>query len=209
MIKGVLSDLGNVVVFFSNQQFLDALNRYRRAEPLTLACFNGRMGSFLHDFCRGRIGALAFRRRVFDAYFVDGRDEFPTEEQFYEAYAKVLTPNRPVLDLWQTLNERGYVLTAVSDIDPLRHRECRALGVFKHFHHAVLSYEERESKQSRSRQLLMTGLQRSQLKPDEVVFIDDTPEHLVLAEALGISTHQYRCDNGLLKYLRDHGMPVD
>lgn len=208
MIKTILSDLGNVVVWYDDTKFVAALNAFRSGSPLESSFIGGSISSHFRAFCRGRIGAEAFRRRVLDACFSEEQgDKIPTKEEFFEAYAKVLTPNRPVLDLWSKLHGDGYVTTAVSDIDPLRHRECRDLGIFKPFDHAVLSYEEGEMKPSTN--LLKTALIRSRCKPDEAIYVDDLEDNLHPARALGIPCHRYLCDNGLRKFLRAHGVRID
>ena len=204
-ITAILSDLGNVVVHFDNERCVRAFCAItgQPEDSVRHAIFGGRP-SLVWRYCAGQLDSDEFRRVVSRRL---GLDFTLSERVFYPAFCDVFTPNQPVIDLWQRLWRRQYVITAVSNIEEMRHRWLEdELKLLHGFDHKVMSYEELLMKPSE--EFLIRALDRSGAKAEEAVFIDDLPENLPPAEKLGIRTHCYVDFRGLCQFLRDNGIPV-
>ena len=201
-IRAILSDLGNVVVFFDNERTVTALAALTGRDPSAV-----RKAAFLPGLCtrygRGDLDTGQFMRVVMARMNVPKR-EMPSDAEFGRAFAEVFTPNDDVIARWRLLRMAGVTLTAVSNIEPLRADELRRMGIFSLFDHLVLSYEEKLVKPSA--ELMVRSLDRSACAAEEALFVDDVAENLVPAAALGIRTHHYRGIDALDQCLEDCGL---
>ena len=201
-IRAILSDLGNVVVFFDNERTVTALASLTGCAPAAV-----RRAAFLPGLCtrygRGDLDTGQFMRVVMARMNVPKRD-MPSEADFGRAFAEVFTPNEDVIARWRLLRAAGLTLTAVSNIEPLRADELRRMGIFSLFDHLVLSYEEKLVKPSA--ELMVRALDRTACAAEEALFVDDVEENLAPAAALGIRTHLYRSVEELDQFLEECGL---
>lgn len=201
-IRAILSDLGNVVVYFDNERTVAALAALTGRDPSAV-----RKAAFLPGLCtrygRGDLDTGQFMRVVMARMNVPKR-EMPSDVEFGRAFAEVFTPNDDVIARWRLLRTAGLTLTAVSNIEPLRADELRRMGIFSLFDHLVLSYEEKLVKPSA--ELMVRALDRTACAAEEALFVDDVAENLVPAAALGIRTHQYCGVDALDQCLEDCGL---
>ena len=203
MATTILTDIGNVVVFFDNRRTSQAIAEFSSLDVATIhrLLFQGpdrltkgvNRGEDVDSFRR-----VAMRRL--------GCIDRMSPQQFDRAYTDVFTLNGPVIRLYDRLTQQGAVLTAISDIDELRRDRLVQLGVMSLFHQVVLSFEEKEVKPSR--RLMELALRRSRATAATSVFIDDLAENLVPAQGLGIATHLYKDDAGLAAFLQRNGLAV-
>lgn len=201
-IRAILSDLGNVVVFFDNERTVMALAVLTGRDPSAV-----RKAAFLPGLCtrygRGDLDTGQFMRVVMARMNVPKR-EMPSDAEFGRAFADVFTPNDDVIARWRLLRAAGITLTAVSNIEPLRADQLRRMGIFSIFDHLVLSYEEKMVKPSA--ELMVRALDRTACAAEEALFVDDVAENLSPAAALGIRTHLYRSVEALDLCLDDCGL---
>lgn len=203
-ITTILSDLGNVVVHFDNNKAVRAFRALSgRSEAVVRRAFFGGKPSLVHRYCAGQLDSDEFRRAASRRL---GLDFTISERAFLPAFADVFTKNEPVIDLWCRLWRKRYTVTAVSNIEEMRHRQLEKMGFLHTFDQILVSYEELLMKPSE--EFLIRALDRSGAKPEEAVFIDDLPENLVPAAKLGITTHCYADFPGLCQFLRDNGVPA-
>jgi putative hydrolase of the HAD superfamily len=155
-------------------------------------------------FERGEMEPDEFRRLVSQ---ILGLDFTLHPGTFERAYNEIFRLNMSVWKLWRRLVDKGYTLTAVSNLCEIRHRYLdQEFGCLHVFDHLVLSY--REGLVKPSTELLVRALDISGVRAEETLFIDDTPGNLVPAEALGIRTHRYRSYRGLLRFLKENGVRI-
>lgn len=186
-IRAILSDLGNVVVFFDNERTVAALAALTGRDASAV-----RKAAFLPGLCtrygRGDLDTGQFMRVVMARMNVPKR-EMPSDAEFGRAFAEVFTPNDGVIARWRLLRAAGLTLTAVSNIEPLRADELRRMGIFSLFDHLVLSYEEKLVKPSA--ELMVRALDRTACAAEEALFVDDVAANLVPAVRLGINVHHF------------------
>ncbi len=199
----ILSDIGNVVVSYDNERTVRALAPYCSLPPEEIhrVLFNKPEGGLAWDYCRGDMDTPTFRRLAMERVGCAGNC---SDEEFDLAFRRIFTPNDEVVGLWKELRGRGFVITAVSDVEELRYWELRDQGIMDLFDHEVLSYVEREVKPSEH--MIRKALEVSGCRPDEAVFIDDVADHLPPAEALGIGTYRYGDFEGLRAFLAENGI---
>ncbi len=207
-ITTILSDLGNVVVHFDNQKmFRDfaVLSGMTQREVEDVLFGRDAGGSYLlARYSSGQITTKQFRCCFFHALGLCGAVGAHTV--FEAAFCDVFTPNQPVIDLWRRLRRSGITLTAVTNVEEIRYRWLCRMGVMDLFDHALTSFEEGLLKPSE--EFLIRALDRSGAKAEETVFIDDIDANLAPAAKLGILTHCYRDDAGLMRFLEDQGLPA-
>jgi len=201
-VKAILSDWGNVAVYFDNDR-----------TAARLAPWSGRPFSEVrhllfrspHSPCiayeKGRMSTWEFRE--FARHYLR-LDEKLDDAVFDEAYSDIFTPNWEVLGLLARARNRGFMITAVSNIDELRHAALRKLGLESFFDRLTLSYRELLAKPSA--ELMVRALDRSGVAAEEALFVDDIAANLEPARELGIRVHQYADFSGFLKFLSDQGL---
>jgi FMN phosphatase YigB (HAD superfamily) len=202
-ITTILSDLGNVVVFFDNAKADAAIAALtgRTAAQVRKAVFRPR--GICRRYCRGDLSTSEFLRVICARLNVPKRD-MPSEDDLGAAFADVFTPNEPVIERWAALRKAGIALTAVSNIEELRRKQLDRMGILSLFDRLVMSYEERLVKPSE--ELMVRSLDRSGCAAEEALFVDDLAENLPPAAALGIRTHHFTGVDGLDAVLEDAGL---
>ncbi|HTM68953.1 MAG TPA: HAD-IA family hydrolase [Candidatus Binatia bacterium] len=189
MIKAILSDLGNVAVLFDNAKTCRELSRLTGIAERDVHDVMFRKGSALfRRYERGAIDSPAFQRSIC-ARLNLSKGEMPGDDAFYAAYADVFAANEPVLERWALLRKDGLMITAVSNIDEMRHRKLGELGLLSGFDHLVMSYLEGLRKPSA--ELMVRALDRTGVSAEEALFVDDLAENLAPAVRLGINVHHF------------------
>jgi FMN phosphatase YigB (HAD superfamily) len=207
-ITTVLSDLGNVVVWFDNSKMYRAFASLsgKTAQEVEQVLFGqDPNGSYLvARYSSGQITTKQFRCAFFHRLGLCGAVGAHTV--FETAFCDVFTPNQPVIDLWRQLRQRGLALTAVSNVEEIRYHWLCRMGIMSLFDHETLSFEEGLLKPSE--EFMVRALDRSGAKAEETVFVDDIAANLEPAARLGILTHCYRDQAGLDRFLEQCGLIV-
>jgi glucose-1-phosphatase len=179
VIDTVISDLGQVLVFFDNRLFFDRMARAsgRPAEEIRRVTHENR--SLLDRFDTGRITPEEFYRAAVAALGVKiGYDDF------FAAYNDVFSLNRPALAVLSKLKPK-YKLVLVSNTDPMRYafieRRFPELLIFDAY---VLSFRSGAMKPDAA--VYREALVRVAARPENALFIDDLEENINGAERLGI-----------------------
>lgn len=206
MITTVLSDLGNVAVLFDNTRTCRELSRLTGIPERDVHDVMFRKGSALfRRYERGAVDPSGFQRTICARLNLSKRD-MPDDAAFYAAYADVFAPNEPVLERWRLLRKAGLTITAVSNIDEMRHRRLEELGWLSGFDHLVMSWLEGIRKPSE--ELMVRALDRSGCSAEDALFVDDLAENLAPASRLGINVHHFTTVEMLDACLASHGLPA-
>ena len=199
MIRCVISDLGNVIVFFDNDIFFRKITPYSsfsldRIKELARIHFE-----LVMDFDRGEITAQQFYEEAVHKF-----EAKITYQTFFEIYSDVFTLNPPVLETLKRLRSK-YRLVLLSNTDVMRFGFIREnfpeIFLFDAY---VLSYEVGRVKPHP--QIFHVALQRARAEPNECVFIDDREENIEGAQKLGINVLLFNPQTSLEQPLRDYGL---
>jgi HAD superfamily hydrolase (TIGR01509 family) len=201
MLKTILFDMGNVLVYFSHERMVKQIAEVcgQQAESV---------GEFLLDsglqweFERGLIGEGEFHRRVeaFAGRDVDYRDLLQAGADIFWRNDSIL----PVLDGLKTLGVRLVVLsnTCASHFEFVRRRfDC--LGYFDDF---VLSCEVGAIKPEPA--IYEAALERIACAPSECFYTDDVERNVEAARAFGLRAHVYTDADALVAQLDDLGLAL-
>ncbi len=177
MIRGVLFDLGGVVVDFSNDNYYKMLAEKSRSTPERVrALIENKQLIMLEE---GRLKTDEFERQI------AGRLGIAAEEiRWYEFYKETVRMNSDVEALVGELRKE-YVTAFVSNIDRSRYSYTMKVLDLDLFDYRFASCNIGFRKPDR--RILEFALRQMKLKPEEAVFIDNMPENVESARKMGIN----------------------
>ncbi len=199
MIRSIISDLGKVLVLFDNAIFYRKISEYTPHSLSDIAARVNVHSSIAQAFETGRMSP-----RRFYAAACQALDAHLGYAEFFAIYNDVFTLNPPIIKILDRLKS-CYRLVLLSNTDRERFKFIRQRfpEVFL-FDAYVLSYEVGSCKPER--RIYEVALEKAQATPQECVFIDDLPENISAAQALGIRTVHFLEQTDLEKELRDLGI---
>ncbi len=202
MIRAVISDMGQVVLWFDNTLFI------RRLAEITGLPFD-RVKDVAHanldvipKFDGGRITPPEFKARVFAALGVKAD---VSDEVFWNVYADIFRPNEPVIGILKRVKAAGYPLVLLSNTDTERFGFVkRTYPEVLFFDAYALSYELGLLKPDAA--IYLEAARRAGSEPGECVFVDDMDENVKGAEAAGLRGILYRPETDLEAELKKCGL---
>ncbi|MFC2168501.1 HAD family hydrolase [Acidobacteriota bacterium] len=201
MIKSIISDLGNVLIFFDNNIFFKKIALY---------------SSLSEDEVKSEILTHLELSRSFDMGKVNPEEFYSQaskilklkidESSFYSIYNDIFSLNIPNVDLLKSF-QSGYrlVLCSNTDIERFGFVKKRFPEVL-FFDKYVVSYEVGFMK-PHSR-IYEAALEEAGTRSEESVFIDDREENTVAAEKLGLHSILLKPDTNLELELQKMGVTI-
>jgi len=199
MIRTVLSDIGQVILFFDNEIFFKKMTAFcghsaEKIRELALVNFH-----LVELFDSGKIGPRDFYLRT--AEKLQARI---SEEEFFAVYCDVFRLNPPVLNIFKRLKGK-YRLVILSNTDTRRFSFVKTrfpeVLIFDHY---VLSFELGLMKPHP--EIYRRALEAARSKTEESVFIDDLEENIEGAAKVGIQGILYRPGTDLEAQLNALGL---
>lgn len=114
-------------------------------------------------------------------------------------------PNEPVICILRSLHGR-VSLAVLSNAPKGLQAWLERWDVLRFFRVVFCSADEGVRKPFP--QAYAVTLERLDVAPHQALFVDDTPENVDAARALGIVSHLYQDPHGLRLFLEEHGLPV-
>jgi FMN phosphatase YigB (HAD superfamily) len=179
MIRTVISDLGKVIVHFDNSIFFAKLSAATglAVEDITGLAFSGT--GLINAFDAGALDPDAFRSEVCRRLGIS-----VGHEAFFKTYNDIFRLIPGTLDVLGRA-KRTCRLVLLSNTDPMRYGHIvRTYPQTQIFDSYVLSFKERLIKPDP--RIYELALDRAEADAPECVFIDDRPENVAAATALGI-----------------------
>jgi len=193
-IEVIMFDLGKVIIDFSPELMLREMrSRCPKPEDFERVLANTDLA------VRYESGGLTSEEFFDDLCRLSGlRMTFP---EFRQIWASVLAPQLLISeDLLKTLRLR-YSMILISNTNEVhvnhiaeRHR------VFDYFDHKIFSYEVGVMKPDLK--IFEHAISLSGKRPEKHFFIDDRQENVLAARQLGIHTHQFMSEAGLVSALK-------
>jgi HAD superfamily hydrolase (TIGR01509 family) len=201
MQRAVISDLGNVILWFNNELFYRKMAAHCRLSVDEICGIVWNSPEFVELFDLGRLTPREFYDRVTAKLGAGiGYDDFMA------AYVDVFSINPPVFETMKRLKDK-HRLVLVSNVDQMRFGFIkRRFPEIMFFDEYVLSYELGVMKPDA--RIYRVALDKAGAAAGDCVFIDDMEENIEGAVALGISGILYRPDTDLEKELRASGICV-
>jgi FMN phosphatase YigB (HAD superfamily) len=201
MITTVISDLGNVILFFDNGIFFKKMTAYcdhseKQIRELARVHFglvilfdSGKISP--HEFYKGTVDRLGARI---------------SEAEFYSVYCDVFWLNSPVFEILKKLRGK-YSLVLLSNTDICRFAFIkRRFPEILIFDHRVLSFELGILKPDPA--IYFTALEKAGVRAEESVFIDDLQENIDGAGKVGIQGILYDRETDLETQLAALGLQL-
>jgi HAD superfamily hydrolase (TIGR01509 family) len=195
MPSTIISDLGQVVLWFDNNIFYRKMTAYcsKSIDEMRAVVHNN--FELIELFDEGTLTPREFYERA--VALLGARIGY---DEFVAAYIDVFSRNQPVIDLYKELKGR-YKLILLSNTDPLRFGFVRErFPDILFFDDYVLSYEVRAIKPDP--RIYKEAVKRAGASPASCVFVDDLEENITGATALGLKAILYKPDTDLAPLLK-------
>ncbi|MBR5362449.1 MAG: HAD family phosphatase [Oscillospiraceae bacterium] len=200
MIKNVIFDIGRVMIEFDWEQYLAGLFDAETAKTVSDAMWGT---PAWNELDRNVIPM----HEVIDLFIANAPDY---AAQIQEAMQKIGGCPRmmPYAIPWvEELKARGYLVFYLSNyFEYLMQERPDVLEFTKHMDGGVFSWQERITKPEP--EIYQRLMQRYDLRPEECVFIDDSPQNIEAANALGIHAFLFESYEKqhpqIMQYLAEH-----
>jgi len=196
--KAVIFDLGNVLIPFSYQKACDELAKYSN---LTARQIHFRIfyTNELSKYTKGFISTHQFYEWVFRQ--ISATRTF-TFTKFSDLWNSIFGENLDAEHILARIKP-GIKKFCLSDTNALHWLRTAELPLIKtHFPYSdqqILSF--RVSLRKPDKRIFRLAIKRSGVKPQEIVYVDDTPEYVTAFEKLGIRGIVYNCQTDPIEVL--------
>ncbi len=196
----VYFDLGNVLVNFSHRRAAEQMGQVAGIDPEQVwqVVFEG---DLQHDLETGQIDSREFCRR----FAQSTQSEFDPLE-LVQAASDIFWVNQPIVPLVRRLAAtpvRMGILSNTCDAH-WRHVCTRFPWVTELFPLAVLSYEVGAMKPFA--EIYRAAIERANVAPDRILFVDDRPENIQGARAAGLDAHLFTTATDFHHLLNQRGL---
>ncbi|MCJ7579430.1 MAG: HAD family phosphatase [Candidatus Aminicenantes bacterium] len=194
MIKSIISDLGNVLIFFDNNIFLNKIAAYSSLSEENVKREILANLELSRSFDRGKVTPEEFYLEA--THILGAKIEKNT---FFSLYNDIFSHNMPNVELLKSLRQR-YKLVLCSNTDVERFEFVKQkFPEILFFDKYVVSYEVGFMKPHP--RIYEAALEEAGTRPEESVFIDDIEENTKAAEKLGLHTILLNPDTNLKQEL--------
>ncbi len=201
MIKSIISDLGNVLIYFDNNIFFKKIAAY---SPLSEDEIIQKVLTHLElsrSFDMGKVTPEKFytlAAQIFKAEI--------DKNTFFSIYNNIFSLNMPNVDLLKSFqSEYKLVMCSNTDVERFGFVKKRFSEVL-FFNKYVVSYEVGFMKPHP--RIFEVALEEAGTRPEESVFIDDLEENTAAAEKLGLFTVLLNPDTNLKYELQKIGVTI-
>lgn len=197
MIKAVIFDLGGVVLTHTKEITLEILSQIFRAGTKDIKEF---YETFEDDWVTGRIKDKDVIAK-YKARFSAKKSVDEILEQWEKLYRESTEVDKAVLQIIDNLRKQGYKVYLLTDTTDIHHKFNLKRDLFGHFDRVFASFIE--GKRKTTRDFYEHFLEKTDLKPNECIFIDDRESNLKIAESVGIYTILFKDYKTLARKLKD------
>ncbi|MEX1229507.1 MAG: HAD family phosphatase [Planctomycetaceae bacterium] len=201
MIRTILFDMGNVLIYFSHQRMCEQLGRLiDRTETEVNSWL---LDSGLQwDYERGKINP-----RSFHGLFQDWGQRTIEEAVLHRAGSDIFTPNDEILPVLKSLKSAGYRLVLMSNTNEVHFNWVRSeYPVLEGFDDFVLSYEVGAMKPEPA--IFEAAMSKIACAPHECFYTDDIPEYIAAARKLGFDAEVFTGVTDLKQHLARRNVPA-
>ncbi len=198
--KFLYFDLGKVLVDFSYDQMLAQIGAVAGLEPETVraAIFDG---DLLKQLESGRLSSAEF----YEA-FCAATGRRPAFAALAAAASEIFSLNLPVLPIVAGLQQAGYRMGILSNTCELHWDYCsgRYRVVGDGFGVQALSFRIGAAKPEAA--MFRAAAKLAGLRPEEIFYVDDMPQHVAGARAVGFDAVRFTTARALACELRQRGV---
>lgn len=197
MIKTLIFDIGNVLLFFSHEKMFQQIATISNLEAAQIQQELLTLGTLYEE---GKITT----EELYKHFSTLAKKPF-SQEDFIYALTDIFQPNRTLFPYIEELQNRGIRLLLLSNICDAHYRHIvERYEVFKHFDYPILSYEVKARKPHEA--IFKAALAAAHCQPEECFYTDDIEEFVTAARRLGIRAHPYTNPPAFLENLKQEGL---
>jgi len=199
MIKALIFDLGNVLIFFDWKISENRLNKIKPGLGNLTTKFFKENNFIIKDLEKGKLSEDKFLDTI-KSHIDSNIDRITLAKIFSEIFSEniVLTKLLPEL-------KRNYKLFLLSNTNIIHKKFGWGHYEFlKHFDKLFLSYEIGAVKPEE--EIYNYVIQSIDLNPDEVLYIDDIEEYVNVAKKLGWNATQFKSNEKLIEDFESFGL---
>lgn len=199
-IQVILFDLGNVILPFNHFQIAEKLSQFSQKKEFQDP---KKIFSYLFDFEKGAVNPFDLGKvspREFFQAIKERLDLSVSFEEFVPIWCNIFVEDQEVTQIILSL-KRKWRLGLLSNTDPLHFNHILSeFPVMKAFDKWILSYEVGFKKPAI--QIFRKAMEWASVKPDKILYVDDTKEYVEVAGSLGIQSIHFISAARLKKELR-------
>ena len=178
MIKGVIFDLGGVLLDNPASDMRSYMSKILNISEME---FIERSSNPIIDFQKGLISEEEFWKKTTRGLVIQ---EKVTESLWKEAIKFAFSPNKEMLSLVDDLRNFGLKIGILSNTEVPVVSYLKEINFDKY---DVLVYSCLEKTCKPERAIYLLAIDRFDMKPDELVFIDDALENVVAGQSIGLN----------------------
>jgi len=199
-IEVILFDLGNVILPFNHFQIAERLSQFSRRREFQDP---KKIFSYLFDLQEGAINGFDLGKvspREFFQAIKERLDLSVSFDEFVPIWCNIFVEDREVTQIILSL-KRKWRLGLLSNTDPLHFNYIFSeFPVMRAFDKWILSYEVGFKKPDI--QIFQKAMEWASVKPEKILYIDDTKEYVKVAASLGIQSIHFISASQLKEELR-------
>ncbi|MGZ3589922.1 MAG: HAD family hydrolase [Thermodesulfobacteriota bacterium] len=199
-IEVILFDLGNVILPFNHFQIAEKLSLFSQRKEFEDP---KRIFSYLFDAQEGAINPFDLGKvspREFFQAIKERLDLSVSFDEFVQIWCNIFVEDQEVTKIILSL-KRNWRLGLVSNTDPLHFNYILSkFPVMRTFDKWILSYEVGFKKPAV--QIFRKAIEWASVKPEKILYIDDTKEYVEVAGSLGIQSIHFISASQLKEELR-------
>lgn len=201
MIKGIIFDIGGVIVEVRIKSFLEhfvKITGFSKEQLYSMIMMGGEWDLFE----KGLMNEEELKLKIEKDHGIKPA----LMEKMADDWRSTLRLMPETVDIIKKLKGR-YKLFALSNVDEVTTKQCLdKFGFYKHFDGLVFSWKVHMRKPEP--EIYHYVLKKMGLKPEETIFIDNYPPNLPTAKGLGIHTILFKNPDQLIKDLKKLGVDV-
>ena len=185
MIKTILCDLGNVIVFFNNRNIIEGLANHSNKDENFIKNY------FYHskarkDFDKGKISSKQL--------FIEFKNKLNLKTNFHQ-FKKIWKSTFTNLneDMVMLLNKlkKNHKLILLSNTDEIHFEYCKKkYKILNIFDDLILSYKVGYCKPNPT--IYLREIKKAKTPKNKILYIDDIYNYVKAAKSLGINSIQYK-----------------
>jgi len=200
MIKALLFDLGNVLLFFSHERMCEQIGRVVGLEPAEVRRRLFEDG-LLREYEVGRVST----EQVLSS--LAGRLGDCNPAELHRAASDIFWLNESIVPVVESLSDAGWPLVLVSNVNEAHMRWIdERFPIVRRFKLRALSYEVGARKPEAA--IYEAAARLAGAPPQQCFFTDDIAEHIEAARQLGFDAWQFTGTEGLVQQLRERGIEL-
>lgn len=201
MIRSLLIDMGNVLLFFSHDKMCQQLGELAGLAPREIQSLLLDSG-LQWDLERGTLSPDEYRSVIERA---SGKRIDPADLR--RAASDIFQINESMIRVLDHLSAQNYRLVLLSNVGPLHFDWVwENYEILQRLDHLVLSFEARAIKPEP--RIFDVALAAIDCPPQECLYTDDIPKYVEAGRTLGLHTHLFTTTENYLTALRQYDIDI-